>query len=194
MPLAHGILASLNFQPMSGYDLKKFFDRSIANFWSTTQSHIYKALDELERQGWVEMHLITQEDRPNRKQYALTESGRVELHRWLTTPLPPTPVREAWLIQLFFSHTISDAEIAALIKERGETNRQILETYSAQTEAAIPQDLPLRLRRAAALWRMTLDYGIAFYEFEQRWNEEMLERVKKLPPLAQEDYDTELLK
>jgi DNA-binding PadR family transcriptional regulator len=176
---------------MSGYDLKKFFDRSIGNFWSTTQSHIYKALNDLEHQGWVEMHLIAQEDRPNRKQYALTAAGRLELRRWLTQPLPPTPVREAWLIQLFFCHTNSDAEIIALIQERGETTRRILETYRVQSGGVLPQDMPPGLRRAAVLWQMTLDYGIAFYEFEQRWNEEMLERVKRLPPLVHENSDME---
>jgi PadR family transcriptional regulator, regulatory protein AphA len=182
MSLAYGILASLDFQAMSGYELKKFFDRSIGNFWSTTQSHIYKALEDLERQGWVEMHLVAQEDRPNRKEYVLTGPGRAELRRWLTTPLPPTPVRESWLIQLFFSHTSSDAEIEALARARGETNRQVLEPYRSQTRSAVPQDLPPGLQRAAALWQLTLDYGIAYYEFEQHWNEEMLERVKHLPP------------
>lgn len=48
MPLAHAILASLDFQPMTGYDLKKFFDISVGHFWTTTQSHIYKELNDLE--------------------------------------------------------------------------------------------------------------------------------------------------
>ncbi len=183
MPLAHAILASLDFQPRSGYGLKKFFDQSVGHFWSTTQSQIYKALNDLERQGLVERHIITQEDKPNRKEYSITESGRAELRRWLTTPLPPAPVREAWLIQLFFSHNSTDEEISALIEARGKNIWQILEIYQSQTQVAVPQDMPPGLERARALWQTTLDYGIAFYQFELRWNEEMLERVKNLPPL-----------
>jgi len=181
MPLAHAILASLDLQPMSGYDLKKFFDRSVGHFWTTTQSHIYKALTSLEKEGWVEKKTIEQEDKPDRKEYSITKSGRAEVHRWLTTPLPPVPVREAWLIQLFFSHTSANEEITALIKERGKKIQEIVDVYKAQTQVAVPQDLPPHLERARALWQITLDYGIAFYQFELKWNKQMLERVKKLP-------------
>ena len=181
MPLAHAILASLDFQPMTGYDLKKFFDMSVGHFWTTTQSHIYKALNDLEEESWVEKKTVEQEDKPNRKEYTITQTGRAELRRWLTTPLPPAPVREAWLVQLFFSHTSTDEEITALVEERGKTMREIVDAYKGQTQAAVPQDLPPGLERARALWQITLDYGIAFYEFELKWNKEMLERVKNLP-------------
>lgn len=181
MSLAHAILASLEFQPMTGYDLKKFFDMSVGHFWTTTQSHIYKALNDLEEEGWVEKKTIEQEDKPNRKEYTITQTGRAELRRWLTTPLPPAPVREAWLVQLFFSHTSTDDEITALVEERGKTMREIVDAYKGQTQAAVPQDLSSGLERARALWQITLDYGIAFYEFELKWNKEMLERVKNLP-------------
>ncbi len=51
MPLEHAILAFIEFQPMTGYDLKKNFDVSVAHFWSATQSHIYKSLEALEKKA-----------------------------------------------------------------------------------------------------------------------------------------------
>jgi hypothetical protein len=75
----------------------------------------------------------------------------------------------------------SDEQITALIEERGKNIREILDAYKAQTRVAIPEDLPPRLERARALWQITLDYGLAFYEFELKWNKEMLKRVKNLP-------------
>jgi DNA-binding PadR family transcriptional regulator len=181
MPLAHAILASLDFQPMTGYDLKKFFDTSVGHFWTTTQSHIYKALNDLEGQGWVLKHTVPQEDKPNRKVYSITGAGRYELRRWLTTPLPPSPVREAWLIQLFFSHNSTNEEITTLLEARLRNIRQILETFQHNTETDIPPETPPGLERARALWDITRDYGAAFYEFELHWHLEMLERVKNLP-------------
>jgi hypothetical protein len=59
--------------------------------------------------------------------------------------------------------------------------REIVNAYKEQTEAAIPEDLSPGMERARALWQITLDYGIAFYQFELKWNKEMLERVKNLP-------------
>ena len=182
MPLAHAILASLDLQPMTGYDLKKFFDQSVGHFWSTTQSHIYKALNDLESQGWVQKHVIPQDDKPNRKEYSITEAGRGELRRWLTTPLPPSPVREAWLIQVFFSHNSSNAEIIALLEARLKDIRQVLDVFHSRPGAGAPPQPPPGMERAWALWRITGDYGAAYYEFELRWHLEMLERVKNLPP------------
>ena len=183
MPLAHAILASLEFRPMSGYDLKKFFDQSVGNFWSTTQSHIYKDLEKLEEAALVEAKVIPQEGKPSRREYHITETGRDELHRWLVTPLPLAPVREPWLIQLFFSHTSTDEEITALVEARGKQIQETLDELQAQNQPTVPQNVPPELERAQALWKTTFDFGIAYYEFELRWNQEMLERVKNLPPL-----------
>jgi PadR family transcriptional regulator, regulatory protein AphA len=204
MPLAHAILASLDFQPMSGYDLKKFFDQSAGNFWSATQSHIYKALNELEERGWADKQLIPQAGRPNRYEYSITPTGQEELRRWLTTPLPLAPVREAWLIQIFFSHKSTNAEIAALLQARLAAIRQALAAFRGAAEGtpsadgapptdsmpssgSLPPIPPPGLERAYALWQITADYGAAFYEFDLRWHEQILERVRRLPPLSNPD-------
>jgi DNA-binding PadR family transcriptional regulator len=167
---------------MTGYDLKKFFDQSVVHFWTTTQSHIYKALTDLERQGWVQKQLVPQEDKPTRKEYSLTPAGHAELRRWLTTPLPPAPVREAWLIQLFFSQDSTDEEITALLEARVESLRQSLEAFHAPPEPGAPLEAPPGMERAYALWQTTRDYGMAYYEFELRWHTELLAREKNLPP------------
>ena len=185
MPLEHAILALLEYRPMSGYDLKKFFDVSIAHFWSATQSHIYKALDGLEKKGWAESQLIQQEGKPNRKEFHLTADGRAELRRWLITPLPLDQVREGWLIQIFFSHFSSNEEIAALLEARMEEIRAQLKTLHTSAQAAIDENAKnVGIERARELWQITLDYGIDYYQAELTWLEKTLERVRKLPPLT----------
>jgi PadR family transcriptional regulator AphA len=47
----------------------------------------------------------------NRKVYHVTDEGRAELRRWLTTPLAPPQIRHPWLLQVFFSHQLSDEDI-----------------------------------------------------------------------------------
>src|SRR4029079_8024627 len=111
---------------MSGYDLKKYFDQSVAHFWSATQSHIYKALETLEAEGLVESQVIPQEGKPNRKQYKITSAGQAELRRWVSTPLPVEAKRDAWLIELCVSHNIANAEIASLFENRIERLRKSL--------------------------------------------------------------------
>lgn len=184
MPLEHAILALLEFKPMSGYDLKKFFDISVAHFWSTTQSHIYKSLDGLEKKGWAKAKVIPQEGRPNRKEYQITEAGRSELRRWLVTPLPMEPVREASLVQIFFSHFSTKEEIAALFEVRMKEIQAQLNILKTVAQAAIDENArEVGIERARQLWQITLDYGIDYYEFELAWHEKTLKTVRNLPAL-----------
>lgn len=184
MPLEHAILAFIDFQPTSGYDLKKYFDVSVAHFWSATQSHIYKSLEGLEKKGWVESQVIQQEGKPNRKEYQITDDGRAELRRWLTTPLPFEQTRHSWLIQIFFSHFSSNEEIAALLETRMEHIRAELQALRGEVQGGLDQNAEqIGVERAHQLWQMTLDYGIDFYEFELAWHAKALKTVRDLPPL-----------
>jgi PadR family transcriptional regulator, regulatory protein AphA len=185
MPLEHAILAFIEFAPMSGYDLKKFFDASVAHFWSATQSHIYKSLEGLEKKGWAEAHVIQQEGKPNRKVYQITDAGRAELRRWLVTPLPMDPVRESSLIQIFFSHFSTNDEIAALFEIRMKQIREQINTLRTVAQVAIDENAKrVGVERARQLWQITLDYGIDYYEFELAWHEKTLNTIRNLPALT----------
>jgi len=183
MPLSHAILGFLEYQPMTGYDLKKYFDQSITHFWSSTQSHIYKALENLEIDGLVESQIIPQAGRPNRKEYQITDAGRGELRRWVSTPLPLEAEREAWLIQVFFAHGITNAQIAALFEQRiAALKASIMQTKTAQ--AHIDQNYErLGIQRLRDLWQLTLDYGIEKYEREVAWLEKTLPFIHTIPNL-----------
>jgi DNA-binding PadR family transcriptional regulator len=185
MPLEHAILAFIEFDPMSGYDLKKFFDVSVAHFWSATQSHIYKSLEGLEKKGWAEAHVIQQDGKPNRKVYQITDEGRAELRRWLVTPLSMEPVRKADLIQIFFSHFSSNEEIAALFEIRMKEIREQIHILKTVAQDAIDENAKqVGVERARQLWQITLDYGVDFYEFELAWHEKTLKTIHNLPPLT----------
>lgn len=179
MPLQHAILGFLEYRPMTGYDLKKNFDQSIVHFWSATQSHIYKALQKLNKEGFVTATLIPQEGRPNRKQYQITVTGQAELRRWLTSPLPLGQVREDWLIQIFFSYTSTNDEIASLLKARMEEMRERVTVYRTIGQAAVERNAPAQADDASRqLWQITLDYGVDYYTFQLAWLEKTLTRVQ----------------
>jgi DNA-binding PadR family transcriptional regulator len=185
MPLEHAILAFIEYEPISGYDLKKFFDVSVAHFWSTTQSHIYKSLEGLEKKGWAQAHTIQQDGKPNRKEYHITDEGRAELRRWMTTPLPMEPVRKATLIQVFFSHFSTNEEIAGLFEIRMNEIRSQIHTLKTVAQVAIDENAQrVGFERARLLWQITLDYGLAYYEFELAWHQRTLETIRNLPPLT----------
>ena len=182
MPISHAILGFLEFRPMTGYDLKKYFDQSIAHFWSATKSHIYQALEKLEQMGFVVSQIIPQEGKPNRKEYQITETGRAELRRWLISPLPPGQLREGWLIQVFFSHQSSNEEIVTLLEARRKAISERLDVYRTVVQDVITQNAEkVGIERARQLWQITLDHGIDYYEFEIARLEKIIERINTLP-------------
>jgi DNA-binding PadR family transcriptional regulator len=184
MSLPHAILGFLDLEPMTGYDLKKHFDASVAHFWTAAQSHIYKALEELEKMGWAQAQIIQQAGKPNRKEYQITQAGRAELRRWLVTALMLDPVREGWLIQVFFSHSSSNEEIIALLEARMRQLRLKIATLRSEVQSELDANADqIGVERIRQLWQLTLDYGIDRYENELRWLERMLEQIHTLQPL-----------
>lgn len=182
MSLEHAILGFLTYQPFSGYDLKKFFDESVQHFWSAPQSQIYRTLGRMTEQGWVRMELVAQQDRPNRKVYHVTDEGRAELGHWLTTPLDPPRIRHPWLLQVFFSHQLSDEDIIALFEAHAEKLRRKLALFRSEVQAVIERRFAeIGSERSRRLWQFTLDYGISHLEWELEWIENALEDLRDLP-------------
>src|SRR5512137_14523 len=129
MSLEFAILGFLNYHPYSGYDLKKIFDTSIRHFWPADQSQIYRTLSRLTEQGFAEMEKVPQSDRPDRKVYHITDSGRAEMLKWLAGPVPTGEPRSAPLIQVFFAGQLSDEEILAKFEGFASILRAILVQY-----------------------------------------------------------------
>ncbi len=177
MSLEHAILGFLQYRPLSGYDLKKVFDNSVRHFWPADQGHIYRTLARLAERGWAVQEVIEQQDRPDRKVYHITEGGRAELHRWLTTPLPPHETRSPELIQVFFAGRLSQQEALAIFEREAEELRQTLAVYRQipQDPAAYP-DIRASTRDFA-FWLLTLEAGIKSAEAYLAWIENVITRL-----------------
>jgi DNA-binding PadR family transcriptional regulator len=104
------ILGLLGARPMSGYDIKRAFDRSLASYWNAGNSQIYTSLKALATRGLVASDLIVQETRPNRRVYRLTPAGQAELDRWLDEPVPERFTKDEFLAKLFFCGETTDAQ------------------------------------------------------------------------------------
>lgn len=102
------ILGLLGARPMSGYDIKRAFDRSLATYWNAGNSQIYTTLKLLTSRGFVTSEVVLQEARPNRRVYQLTLQGRAALDGWLLEPVPSRFTKDEFLTKLFFCGQTSD--------------------------------------------------------------------------------------
>jgi DNA-binding PadR family transcriptional regulator len=179
MSLKHAILGFLSYAPLSGYDLKKAFDQSVRHFWPADQSQIYRTLAQLAADGLAMPEVIAREERLDRKVYHLTDAGRAELHRWLTSPLPPADTREPFLIQVFFAGNLSDDEALALLEgERALIAGQLAE-FEALFDHLAAQPVPDDQARLFFFTMLTLERTIALGRPYLAWLDGAIDRARR---------------
>jgi len=188
MSLKHAILGFLSFKPLTGYDLKKAFDKSVQHFWPANQSQIYRTLAELEEQGLVEKEIIPREERLDMKVYSITSSGETELHRWLSTPLPAQDYREPFLIQIYFAGKLTDEEIVRLLQHEIRSMEERLAIYKSIYKMNQERIKSVTDRRAMFLSVLTLEYGILSNQAALDWIKSVAERVGALNYTLMEFY------
>lgn len=87
MPIQHAVLALLDDGPTHGYELKRRFEAAIGPQWGRLNiGHLYQTLDRLAREGFVTSERVSNDVRPDRRVFALTDAGREELAGWLERP------------------------------------------------------------------------------------------------------------
>ncbi len=74
--------------PKHGYELHQEFTQSLGAVWQLGLSQMYAHLKALEDEGLVVCQTEIQPNRPARKVYTITESGRERFRQWLHEPTP----------------------------------------------------------------------------------------------------------
>jgi DNA-binding PadR family transcriptional regulator len=121
MPIQHAVLALLDDGPTHGYELKRRFEAAIGPQWGRLNiGHLYQTLDRLARDGYVTSRRVSNDVRPDRRVFALTDAGRQELASWLEQPAERV---SGYRDELFFkllvaSRTGADTVVAVVSRQR----------------------------------------------------------------------------
>jgi DNA-binding PadR family transcriptional regulator len=174
--LRYIILGLLGAHPMSGYDIKRAFDRSLATYWNAGNSQIYTTLKALAARGLVTSDLVVQEGRPNRRVYRLTPTGRSAIDAWLVEPVPDRFTKDEFLTRLFFCGQTSD-EIAL---RHLEAHRDALRTQLADMEWALRKfgNRPTRRPRLLEYQMLVRDYKQAALQADLEVTERAIVRLR----------------
>jgi DNA-binding PadR family transcriptional regulator len=148
-PLALAVLVCLAEQPRHPYEIATTLrQRQKHESVRLNYGSLYGVVESLERRGLIEAQNTTRSGRlPERTVYRLTESGRIELHDWLTDLLS-TPVKEypAFQAALSFLPALPPGDVAALLAERAQHLEAELAQAAATRELAEKAGLPRLLR------------------------------------------------
>ncbi len=175
--LRYIILGLLGAHPMSGYDIKRAFDRSLATYWNAGNSQIYTTLKTLAARRLVSSEIIQQEGRPNRRVYSLTPEGRVALDAWLAEPVPSRFTKDEFLTRLFFCGQTSDAIALRHLEEHEEA----LHAQLADMERALREygDRPTRRPRLLHYQMLVREYKQALLQTDLEVTRSAIARLRQ---------------
>jgi DNA-binding PadR family transcriptional regulator len=172
MSLAYAILAVLTDQESSGYDLAKYFEASVGYFWAATHQQIYRELSQLEEKGWIKSQVVEQEDRPNKKLFALTPLGKTSMVEWIVQPTKRSKHKEEILVKLFAGQLIEPAVLVTELQRVQKAHQQQLQEYQHIAQQYFPH--PNTLPYAAKCQYLTLRQGISHETTWVGWCEEAI--------------------
>jgi DNA-binding PadR family transcriptional regulator len=169
--IRYAILGLLNWQPLSGYDLKKIISESEVFYWSGNNNQIYTALVRLHTAGMVTRQIQPQESLPAKKIYSITQQGRAELHRWVLSTAELPEVHNTFLIQLACAEGLTAEELDTLLDHyEAEIDLKLrMQVRVQQEKSNRPGLAPNRTRRQAYLWEKISENMLALYQNELDW-------------------------
>lgn len=112
------LLSVLMSGPATGYDIKKVLENEVSNVVDVTISNIYPALNELASEGLVDCQRVEQENRPNKKVYAITEAGRSVCLRTLMSEPARHKLRSEFMFILSFAPYLPRTRVRELLDQR----------------------------------------------------------------------------
>jgi DNA-binding PadR family transcriptional regulator len=157
---AAALLGLLLERPMTGWDLIAAAQERIGEFWTITQSQVYRELTAMAARGLVAAGPTGPRDR---KPYEVTPAGRAAFADWLENGPGEDQVRIPLLLTIAFAGHLPAGRLAEIIDDRRAVHAERLERYLAGREllaAAGPGE-------AARL--ATLEFGIRHEQAVLDW-------------------------
>jgi PadR family transcriptional regulator AphA len=173
----YAVLALLSYSPMSGYDMKKYFDLSLSSFWNEEFKQIYSSLKKLQELNLVEKKTVESEKKPDKHVYYITDKGREEFINWLRKPAREPILRDEFLFKLFFGALVPIEESIEKIKaemKRKEENIQKL----GRIEEVINTQYSVDEHRL--YWSMVVDYGRSQERTSIEWCKKWLRKLEQI--------------
>jgi len=157
---AASLLGFLHERPLTGWELLATAQARIGDFWSLTQSQVYRELAAMAAAGLIEAGERGPRDR---RPYSLTEAGRAAFATWAEREPGPETIRLPLLLAVCFGRYLPPDRLAAALTRHRASHTARLATYETQraTCADWAADDPYSLA--------TLDFGIAYERATLAW-------------------------
>jgi PadR family transcriptional regulator AphA len=172
MSLKHAVLALLQKEEGSGYDLSKRFKGGMSYFWSASHQQIYQQLKKMLAEQLIDVRAESQDGKPDKKIYQITEAGTQTLIDWIEQASQVSRVNDAFLVKLYAGEVVDNSVLVNKIKEHISHHRKLLTAFELleQEYASMGSEQ----RRQLMLPFMTLRKGILGEQAWLQWADEAL--------------------
>ncbi|MEF2291162.1 PadR family transcriptional regulator [Virgibacillus dokdonensis] len=172
----YALLGILTLDCRTGYEIKQRMDQSLNHFWKISYGQIYPNLKTLVTDGLATVKVMSQDGKPDGKEYFLTTKGEEVLKNWLKEPLQHIAnERNEVLLKLFFSRHQPADQTQSLIRHYKEELQKKIDTYEAIEEMI---GTNYSQNPDATYWLYTLDYGKRTTKAAIEWCEDTIEKIK----------------
>ena len=179
MALRHALLAALLDGPATGYELTKWFDAGVANFWHATKPQLYAELSKLERAGLVSVTEVHQRDRPNKRVMAITDEGVATLDEFSRAWSKPAAIKSDLVVKVRAMDVVDPVALRLdVVRELAMASAK-LEAFEATKSRMLKgrtHDEYVATARHVGPY-LTLQLGIAWTGEHVAWLREVLEVI-----------------
>ncbi|MEU2628327.1 PadR family transcriptional regulator [Kitasatospora sp. NPDC007106] len=113
------LLALLAKEPAHGYELKQALEQTFgAAYPRANIGQVYVTLGRLEKAGLIEGQDVAQDGKPDKRVYAITDTGRQEVATWLSEPSEGPRVRDEFFLKLVLAPETQLADRLTLINNQ----------------------------------------------------------------------------
>jgi len=169
---AASLLGFLHGGPKTGWELVATAEQQIGDFWSITQSQVYRELSAMAAAG-----LVTAGERGprDRRPYTITDAGRTAFADWAARPPGPELIRFPLLLSVVFGGHIAPETLAGHVAQHRTIHAERLAGYEekrAAADAAPPGYGPDAYLLAA------LDFGMRYERAVLAWFDALPEQIR----------------
>ncbi len=151
-------LGALFFGKATGYEINKMFEEGpFSHFLDASYGSIYPSLMRLTEEGLATCEAASQDGRPDKKIYALTDKGLRTFCDALQAPFAPDKFRSEFLFVTLYAHLLPKAYVRGIVDARlGELKREV-ELLSAAGDNDVP-GMDFARRYGLAVFEASIDY------------------------------------
>lgn len=168
---AASLLGLLHDAPMTGWDLVATAQRRIGDFWTLTQSQVYRELAAMATAGLIEAGTPGPRDR---KPYQVTAAGRAAFAEWIEQEPAGEHIRFPLLVTIMFARHLSAHQLGAMVAAHRTEHARRLDGYQLDEAALGADPSPDPFRRA------TLEFGLCYERAVLGWFDKLSELLPQL--------------